>query len=266
MPAIDMLIKIKKQANTDDLIILMDEVVLYEKLSKVEAFRDLKTSKTAAKKLPLLSAAHKGDIYCMTMLELVREIITYMTGTAPPITIVQEKTELTAREEKMKKVMERSIVQVRYHNLEEYRHDTMKDFVVAVFSETVDTKKSILIVVRKDNYYNIYQGHYSEREDEVGAVTEKPYVYIDDPYVLSIKTYSILGNNAYPFAVFNSPSGTYSVMFPRHDEIWLTSEDGQQTSIYLSEEEITEIGMKKVTVHSFAKCLMDIIRERGENI
>ena len=58
MSSIETLIRIKKQAQTDDLVRLLDEVADYEKLSKAEAFRDLRTSEVAKKKLPLLAGAY----------------------------------------------------------------------------------------------------------------------------------------------------------------------------------------------------------------
>ena len=61
MSSIETLIRIKKQAQTDDLVRLLDEVADYEKLSKAAAFRDLRTSEVAKKKLPLLAGAYAGE-------------------------------------------------------------------------------------------------------------------------------------------------------------------------------------------------------------
>lgn len=260
MSAIDMLIKMKKQAKTDDLIVLMDEIIAYEKLSKIEAFRDLETSTAAAKKLPLLSAAHKGDIYCASMLEMARNIIIHMTGTAPPITNIPQK-ELTVREERMKDVMEQSIIQVKYRTLEEYRHATMEESVVAVFSEDREGKNSILIVVRDGICYDIYQGHYWEGNGISACSPMKPFVYKKDGYILAIETYSTLGNNAYPFATITTPDICYSVMFPVHDIIWLTPREGEQAVVKLSQEQITRLNMVKNDIHKFTECLVDIIRK-----
>ena len=55
MNILDALIKVKKESSMDDLMKFFDEIIAYEKLSKIAAFRDLKTSETAKQKLPLLA-------------------------------------------------------------------------------------------------------------------------------------------------------------------------------------------------------------------
>lgn len=258
MAAIETLIKMKKQAKTDDLIAILDEVIAYGKLSKIEAFKDLTKSDAAAKKLPLLSAAHRGDIYAQVMLDVVRNIIMYMTGSAPEITRLPEK-KLTKREEAMKDIMQKSVIRVYYHDLVEYDHAQMEESVVAVFQETRGKKDTALIVVRNCDVYDIYQGPYWEDGDAKGSVCIKPHICMAKGCTLSVETYSILGNNAYPFAEFTSPSGSYSVMMPDFASVDLIGEGRNAMHIGLSQEDIASVNMAKSDVCRFAECLMDII-------
>lgn len=52
MGVLDDLIKIKSVKQEDDLLKLLDEISIYEKLSANEAFKDLKTSKITREKMP----------------------------------------------------------------------------------------------------------------------------------------------------------------------------------------------------------------------
>ena len=85
MSAIENLIQIKKQCKNDDIVRIMDEVTDYEKLSRSPVFRDLRTSKPAQKKLPLLSSAYQGDLYALSLLTLGGNIIAHLTDQVPRV-------------------------------------------------------------------------------------------------------------------------------------------------------------------------------------
>lgn len=269
MSALDALIQVKKQADTEDLILLLDEIAAYEKLSKAAAFRDLKTSEVARKKLPLLTKAYAGDLYCLCMMEMARNILTHLNQNEVPKVVTEPFENLTERTQKRIEMMESSIITVHYRSLYEYRDKEEKDRVVAVFTENVPETDQIaaLIIVRSGREYTIYQGYYQKKkkEEKITRLEPTPFIKKEDDLSLSILTYSVQGNNAYPFATLKTPSETYSVMFASYDNMWLTPESGRnRLETFLTREERNYMGMAKTDITLFSDFVMKIARQMIE--
>lgn len=267
MSALDSLIKVKKQAKTDDLLTLLDEVIAYEKLSKIKTFRDLKTSETAQKRLPLLSGIYKNDLYSLAMVSMVINIIQHLDGNVPEV-LTEPMEIIDKRDKKRMEMMEKSIIKVKYYALNEYDDEESHDDVVAVFSgETTPSAKqtAILVVTRKDGGYHIYQGYYEEAGDNVEQRKCTPYVYRDaqeNQAELVIQTYSLQGNNAYPFALFRYQGQECGVMMPDYRRIWLMDEDEKKVrhKITMKQEQINQLNLVRPEIGKFAECLTEIIR------
>lgn len=267
MSSIETLIRIKKQAQTDDLVRLLDEVADYEKLSKAKAFRDLRTSEVAKKKLPLLAGAYAGEEYSLALLTLAGHVVSHLEGAVPRV-LTEPMENLTSRQIIRMELMQKQIIQVTYDSLNTYVHDEEKEHVVAVYTSRRDGgQMAALIVVREGNRYRIYQGYYTEGKEEK-AVSELPK---QEPYVgeqgdcrVAVNTYSVQGNNGYPFGTVRIKDRLYSIMQPSFDCLWLISESGETTEIRLSMEERNSLNMGKAQVETFADALASIIEHAKE--
>lgn len=266
MSAIETLIKIKKSAKSDDLITLLDEVIAYEKLSKSEAFRDLSVSETAQKKLPLLAGAYKGDLYSLSLILLARNIIRHLENEVPEVLAIPIDR-LAPKMQKRLELVQDNVIKVQYDDLTEYHQETMAEQVVAVFTENLGQRKAILIVVRDNEKYDIYQGYYVDdnktihnMQKAVPYEREKTSVASGISYHLSILTYSLQGNNAYPFAELGYGETQYTVMMPDYTRIWIDEkETGIRREITLSMEERNALNLAKTEIEHFVNRLLEII-------
>lgn len=263
MSAIEALIKVKKQAKNDDLIRLLDEVITYEKLNKMKTFENLRTSKAAQKKVPLLSSAYQGDMYALSMVTMAGHILRHLDDNIPLI-LTELEEQITEKEQQRLLIMQDALIQPQYWPLHEYKHDKMRNHVVAMFSNERADKTAILIVAKESGTYHIYQGYYKAKKTSVVSKALEPYCVKHDNMSLSILTYSIQGNNAYPFGVFHKNKKRYDVMLPSHDSMWLREvQTGELFTISLSMEQRNRLNMAKAQVESFADILLQIIQEGG---
>ena len=259
MSALDDLIKIKKQAKTDDLILVLDEVALYQKLSRSKAFQDIKGSKAAQKKLPMLYDAANGSMYALSLLEVAHNVVTHLEDDVPEI-FLRLMDGITSKQKKRLEIMQQSVVPISYHSLGEYEHDRMEERVLAVFSAKKKKHSAVLIIIRDGVGYKIFQGYYENRKQEKEPENQRrPYVQEDGGYRLSIKTYSIQGNNAYPFGEL--AYGDKSYMLPRHDALWIMDKGVVQKEIPLSTEQINALNMAKVDIREFSSFILSTVKE-----
>ena len=63
MSILDDLIRVKTNQQDDDLLKMLDEIPVYEKLSVDEKLMDLKNSEVTRKKCPLLAGFADGKLY-----------------------------------------------------------------------------------------------------------------------------------------------------------------------------------------------------------
>ena len=81
---------------------------------------------------------------------------------------------------------------------------------------------------------------------------------------MAVNTYSVQGNNGYPFGTVRIKDRLYSIMQPFFDCLWLVSESGKTTEIRLSMEERNSLNMGKAQVETFADALASIIEHAKE--
>ena len=264
MGALESLIQIKRMAKSDDVVQLLDEVATYEKLAKVEAFRDLKTSEAARKKLPILAKAYDSDLYAVMLSDIASNILRHLEDEVPA---VLEGLELVMNEKDVKRLemMRSAIAQVTYRHVREYDHETMKGDIVAVFESSVELTNKVIILVKTNGKYTVYQGSYSEEEKKKAERKKaEPYVMERDGTRLSVMTYSIMGNNAYPFAVYEGEGGAFDVKMPDEGTISLASKTSNEARVhYMTKDEKNELTMAKSSVDKFANTLLEIINGGG---
>lgn len=257
MSAIENLIQIKKQSKNDDIVKMMDEVADYEKLSRSELFRDLTTSKVAQKKLPLLARAYQGDLYALSLSTLAGHIIAHLEDRIPEVLEKPMET-LSDRDLKRMELMNKSLIPVFYRSLLEYE-EGMGDQVVAVYSsDRPNGSVALMIIVRDQETYQVYQGYYRPGKKDIQKYGNqqkiKTYDVEEDGDYFSFATYSLLGNNRYPFGqVLLSNGKRYNV-----------SMDYQ--ALYLgTEEEIVTIPLRMEQRNTLNLCKTDP-QQLGETI
>ena len=257
MSALETLIKVKKQCQNDDLIRILDEVTIYEKLSKSKTLRDLKTAQATRKKCPLLASAYDGDLYALSLMTLAGHIVAHLESVVPSV-LIQPKQDLSPRELHRLEIMQDQIISVTYAPLREYDHNTMESNVIAVYTSEQENATAILIIVRVHSTYSIYQGYYNE-QNGCDVIAQQPYVETRKNGSLCITRYSIQGNNAFPFGTYRTVNHTYSVMLPDHETLWVFEDMNHPQEIHLSLGDRNQLAFAKQHVETFASALLDIL-------
>lgn len=263
MSAIENLIQIKKQCKNDDIVRILDEITDYEKLSRSALFRDLTTSKAAQKKLPLLSAAYQGDLYALSLLTLAENIISHLLDHVPEVVTNPLET-MTERDTRRMNAMTGSLIPVTYYGLLDYDQDSMAEHVVAVYdAKRPNGATALLIIVRDGNAYRIYQGYYHpEEETPVIEETQKvrTYQFEQNGMYLSFMTYSLLGNNRYPFGLITDTRGEQYHLSMDYHTLYVDRLDGQRAEkIPLSMAQRNELNIKKMDPRKFGEQLLSWI-------
>ena len=269
MGAIETIISVKKTIQTNDLITLLDEIIAYRKLAKVKAFQDIRTSAPAQKKLPFLAKAYAGDLYMLSLAEVAGNVIAHLEGERPEV-LVEPFSQVSPKQQKLLNSLSHSMVKANYQDLMEYDHDKMSGQVLGVYKKEYEKYDSLLIITREHGSYQIFQGHCQKPKEEgpKEIQTAVPFCLSDGDWELQIMTYSVQGNNAYPFGTVKSPFGAYQVMMPWYDVIWLLSGEPGSLSIRyvipLEREQCSELQVEKVRIESFAACILEMVRKGME--
>ena len=269
MNILDALIKVKKESSMDDLMKLFDEIIAYEKLSKIAAFRDLKTSETAKQKLPLLAKAYEGDYYSLALCDVAEHIINHVDHQIPEV--LQISVDMSNRKQKQFEMLKKASINVVYLALEDYNHERMKDNVIGIFESDVSNdrgEKSFLIIVSQTKTYQIYEGVYKTDDDKKKKSQElshTPYIQTEDGIQLVIDTYSNQGNNEYKFGSVTYDSKKYSIMLAATELRLISTKEVIERQIPLTMIEQNELNMAKLDVKRFANCLFQIIRKDIED-
>lgn len=276
---IEQLIKMKKQEQKNDVIRMIDEFILYEKLSGIKALGDIKDSVALQKKLPLLANLLKGDFYSLSLAIIVRDILEQLDYELPSA-IYEYLVDIPERTMKQLHLAGESSVDVTFANIIEYRHKNDKDKVVGVFTNAqedyIDSHRIVIIVQQPHKKYIIYQGSYEdtgdEEEDIENIVSDiEPYTIELDKGELEIKAYSIQGNNSHPFATYRTRDEKFHISMPSNRHIQL-SKDFRSVwdpikkkiavdpiDVELTIEEINQLGMFRQNVRDSTKMLGRVI-------
>lgn len=213
MSILDDLIRAKTNQQDDDLLKMLDEIPVYEKLSVDEKLKDLKNSEITRAKCPLLAGFADGNLYETVLADLVSNVYIQVEGHAPAV--LETAAEKTLKQQRQFEILQKGVARVEYLGLEHYDHETMHDTVAAVFTKPHDTIVMAVIIVKTPDGYIMYHGTYTNDDKEKETVEKSAY----DPIVIKGKhgiftmdTYSVLGNNGYRFGHYAMEHITYDVM------------------------------------------------------
>lgn len=220
MNVLDDLIRIKTNKQDDDLLKILDEVPVYEKLSVDEKLKDLAHSEITRKKCPLLAGFADGKLYETVLADLAANVYLQIEGNIP--LVLQTSGELTMKKQKQFEILQSGIARVSYRDLMEYDHESMRMFVTAVFIKKCNGANIAAIVIKNSDGYIMFHGTYidDEKGKNINNVFE-PIVIKGKKGVFTMDTYSVLGNNAYPFAHYAGNTMTYDVMIGPEGVLYL---------------------------------------------
>lgn len=257
MSALNDLIRIKSKRQEDDLLKILDEMSAYEKLSADESFKDLKKSEITRKKCPLLAGYADGEIYETMLAEIAANIYLQIEGQIPDV--IQAAAEYTPKKQRQLEILRKSIVQVEYRDLTEYHHEYMKEKLIAVFTKKYQYMALAMLIVKNQNYC-IYHGTYQVQEsDQISKSLYAPTTYRGEKGIFTMESYSILGNNGYPFATYRNRETLYSIMIGPEKELYLIKEDKTYVTYPIPPEEQNVLNTAKKDPNLFAGQVIRII-------
>lgn len=262
MSIIDQLIKVKKKTKNEDILDVLDELTKYEKLSKLISFENKSQHASIQKKLPFLWKASQHDIYAQTLLTTAGHICAHLTGETPEIVDVL-LGDLEGAYQRRLELMQTNSTHIAYRELIEYDHDEMADNIIGIYSEKREENTSIIIIVEQDSGYIIFQGYYTEQDTQYKSNEIPYYEKTKNNHKISIQTYSLQGNNTYPFAQLYFDNKSFTICIPdnQHIKIDEISTESENTSnvITLTQEQQNKIALSLTHIETFADTLLDII-------
>lgn len=279
MSMIDQLIQMKRAKKDNDIVAMLDEFTLYDKLSDIKALGDIDNSPALQKKLPHLTKLIKGDFYNLSLAIVARDILTHLNYEIPSA-IYNHMADIPERTKKRLTLVGDSTVQAEYRELREYHQETNKNKVIGVYTNNVedsDMVRIIIIVNQRDEIYTIYQGSYEEIDGEVcekeSRMNQQISSYIEKVKhgTIIIPNYSIQGNNSYPFAQYKNQEGFYYISIPDRKHLALSKDApaywdvskgeiiGEVENITLTTKEINKLGIDRQEIERFAQTIARII-------
>lgn len=258
MSILNDLIRIKTSAQEDDLIKMLDEVPVYEKLSVNEQFKDLKSSEITRTKCPMLAAFVDNQPYETILADLVANIYLQIEGHIPDI--FNAVIERTPKQQKQFEILQQGLVRVEYEELIEYDHETMEEHVAAVFTKRNKSSAIVVIIVRNHDGYKMYHGSYmSDGNDQITIKMLSPIMARGNKGVFVMEIYSMLGNNAYPFGRYSDENHSYDIMISLDGELFLVDEEEKVSNYTIPHEEHNKLNMAKKDPEDYAKTVLSII-------
>lgn len=258
MGVLDNLIRVKASAKEDDLLKMLDEVLIYEKLSADEKLRDLKNSEVTRKKCPLLAAFVDGDMYAAILADLVANVYLQIENRIPQV--LATVSERSSKQQKQMEILQHGITHVGYMGLTDYDHEMMKGHLSAVFTAQVQDIITAAIIVKGIDGYVMYHGTYQVKENAPDSyITHKPVLMKGTHGILTLNNYSVLGNNGYPFGYYTDWNGSrYDVMLGPDRVMYLVG-GGRTITHMMSDEENNVLNRAKQEAQEFAKAVVSVV-------
>ena len=258
MSILNDLIKVKTSTQEDDLLKMLDEMSVYEKLSVNEEFKDMKSSEVVRKRCPMLAAFVDGGPYETVLADLVANIYLQIEGYVPEV--LHSTIERTPKQQKQFEILQKGIARISYWELANYNHETMSDCVAAVFTKKDGKLVTAVVIVRSSFGYEMYHGTYTTDEQMETAMSKlKPVVVKNDKGSFVMNTYSILGNNGYRFGTYTNPRVSYDVMVGPYGELFLMSGNQIAVRCFIPHKEQNRLNMEKNDPKGFAWTLLSYI-------
>ena len=203
MDLIGELIKNKKVDEPLPIKEMLTELINYEKLSRNDRFKHLSDNPLLQKKLPLCWKAFEGDT---RMYWLLNELSTIMqTISERDLDIFTDvSAHYTKKQHKQIAIVGNSMqYRFRYYTLNHLTTDFDYDNAIYLTDERGENEVHTAIIQIVNSNINVYIGVIvSDDSDnidiDIGSL--EPFSHTVDERTITIPTYSVQGNNDYPFA------------------------------------------------------------------
>lgn len=254
MDLIAQLIKNKKQEYDvfERLNMILDEIIKYEKLSKSPKFKNIKDTPLLQKQLPVIWSCFCNDTINISIFTQAISIVQAIS--AEPLQIFEDFNQhYTDKEKRNFNIIGNSNnIKYHYHQLAELPSTFDFDDSAIYLTNKIDDIEYFTVIKQKNNYINIYQGTINiDYVVEDTKTVYSPYITKKESLELIIYTYSILGNNNYPFATIRDDSRLYDVSMPSNKSI----KYGNIEHNFTNEEQVA-YELAKTNIANFADFIM----------
>ena len=242
---LDTLIEIKKTQLTsryiqDILKNIVEEITIYQKLSKAPRFKSIVDSPVLQKKLPLVWKAFQGDLTTGFFFLTAIDIVNFLLDDVLQISI-DYKNNLSKNESLLANTLMNSEINIQYEELDNFNHNDVTQNKIEVIStltqpiannsELIKNNMRLLLVTKilEDKDFNrssnqtdvpkliIYQGLINRTILE-NAVIEKTDTANSDTktekLTFLLNSYSVQGNNDYAFGTVTYNEIIYELSQP----------------------------------------------------
>lgn len=188
---------------------------------------------------------------------MAADIYRQIEGQVPDVINITE--DIGKKRQRQREVLKAGIVQIEYQSIIDYNHEEMQPFVIAVYTKEFQALTVACLIVKLDGRYIMYHGSYESQSGVVSAETMcRPLNVRTDHGYLILNTYSVLGNNGYPFAVYMTNGDSYQVMIDPSGLLYLLGET--ETKVYeLSHADQNTINTAKKDANLFASAVGSVI-------
>lgn len=182
---------------------ILTELIQYEKLSRKDQFKHLPDNPMLQKKLPYCWQAFEGST---RMHWLLNELSTIMqTLSERDLEIFNDLSKhYTKKEQKQINIIGNSVqYQFRYHTLVHLPQTFNYSSALYLTNERDDNEVHTAIIHMNNKHIDIYIGVIEANKDDEDIETVgklEPFTYTKNEQAVTIPTYSVQGNNDYPFA------------------------------------------------------------------
>jgi len=252
------LIQNKKADNSLPIKEILTELIQYEKLSRKDQFKHLADNPMLQKKLPYCWKAFEGDSRMHWLLNELSTIIETLSDR--PLDIFSDLTDHYSEKQKKQIAIIGNALQYSF------RHSTLGqipstfnyDNALYLTNEREENEYHTSIIHVVDKQINVYTGiietdsNASDDSDEDGILS--PFTYSVNDQTITIPTYSVQGNNDYPFAY----TPYHSISMPSSSEVCYTAKHKPftPTTVELPKSDIQTLAFHKYNLEIVANILL----------
>lgn len=225
---------------------LLTELIHYEKLSRKDQFKHLADNPMLQKKLPHCWQAFNGNTRMHWLLNELSTII--QTISERPLDIFSDlASHYTQKQQKQIDIVGNSLqYRFNYYRLADLPMRFNYQNALYLTNERDDNEVHTAIVHMTDKRIDVYIGIIEANkdvEDTSHLGTMDPFTYTANDQTITIPTYSVQGNNDYPFAFTKH----YSISMPTSATVCYTTKHRPYTETII---ELTKADIQKLSFHN----------------
>lgn len=173
---------------------LLDDIIKYEKLARVEKFRDL-NNPVVQKQCPNLAKVLDTNTFeYVIMIDFLPLLVDFTGRAIGTITLLEQN--------KRERIMNIFGFQLHIYDTTMLANNISKEFIAV--SEEVDGLNKVMVITESRGHLNVHVGHTSGGVIISDATTQyKPVKVTSGQDSITISSFSTLGNNDYYFGKIN---------------------------------------------------------------